>query len=66
MRIMIQRRHLFAHNAGKVDQEYLHKSGDTAVRLHETIRIDSGEVRRIVKLLRAIASNLLDGWESIA
>lgn len=64
--IMVQRRHLFAHNAGKVDQEYLDKSGDTSVRLHETIRIDSGEVRRLVKLLGTLSANLLDAHESIA
>jgi hypothetical protein len=63
---MFNRRHLFAHNGGKVDQEYLDKTGDTTVRLNEVIRVDSGEVRRLIGLVRQIAQNLQNGRDSIS
>lgn len=63
---MFNRRHLFAHSGGKVDQEYLDKTGDATVRLNEVIRVDSGEVRRLIMLVRQIAQNLQSERESIA
>jgi uncharacterized C2H2 Zn-finger protein len=62
---MFNRRHLFAHTGGRVDQEYLDKTGDATVRLNEVLTIDSGAVRRLIALLRQIARNLLDGRDSI-
>lgn len=62
---MFNRRHLFAHCGGKVDQEYLDSTGDTTVRLHQIIDVDSKEVRRLINLVKHVALNLLDGFETI-
>jgi hypothetical protein len=62
---MLQRRHILTHNGGKVDQDYLDQSGDKNVRLNERIRIASNEARRLIPLVRTIASNLLDDFESM-
>jgi len=62
---MFNRRHLFVHAGGKVDQEYIDKTGDTWVRLNEVVKVDSKEVRRLIGLVEQIAKNLLDGFESI-
>jgi hypothetical protein len=63
---MFQRRHLFSHNAGKVDQEYLDKTQDTTVRLHEVVQVRSNEVRRLITLVRGASARLLDGVESLS
>ncbi len=60
-----QKRHILTHNAGRVDQDYLDKSGDTSFKLYETIRIDSNEVNRLIGLLEACSTNLFEGFESI-
>jgi len=63
--LMVNRRHLFAHCDGRVDQEYLDKTGDSTVRLNEVVSIHSGEVRRLIALVTRIVNNLLDGFDSI-
>lgn len=63
---MFNRRHVFTHNAGKVDQEYLKKTGDTTVRLNEKIRLRSNEIKRLIPLVRQVANNLIEGYESIS
>jgi hypothetical protein len=38
---MFNRRHILVHNARRVDQEYLHRTGDSSVRFHEKIVVRS-------------------------
>jgi len=41
------RRHLIVHKAGRVDEEYIQKTGDNSVKLNQTIaQMLSGIVRR--------------------
>lgn len=63
---MFNRRHVLTHNGGRIDQEYLDNSDDTTVRLNQTIVVRSNEIRRLIPLLRTIAQNLFQGFESIA
>jgi DNA-directed RNA polymerase subunit RPC12/RpoP len=60
------RRHLLTHRAGRVDEEYLRKTGDTSVKLHQTIRIRSADIARLSKLLHQCASNLFDQFSNIS
>jgi hypothetical protein len=62
---MFNRRHLFAHNGGRVDQEYLNRTGDSTVRLNEVLRVRSKEVRRLLALVRRLAENLLDDLDAL-
>ncbi len=62
---MFQRRHLLVHRGGAVDQDYIDKTGDTTVRLNQTIRVGSNEVRRLLSLVRTIGVNFLDGFDAI-
>lgn len=66
LRRMFNRRHLFAHLGGKVDQEYLDRTGDPEVRLNEVLHVHSVDVRRLLALTQKVATNLLDGFESIS
>ena len=63
---MFNRRHVLTHSAGRVDQEYLDKSGDTSVRLNQKITVKKKEIQRLIPLLRKCAENLFKGFESIA
>ncbi|WP_139181556.1 hypothetical protein [Pelosinus fermentans] len=51
------RRHIYEHNAGIVDQEYLDKSQDTSVKLGQIVREKSSNVTSLIKLVRQIAVN---------
>jgi len=62
---MFNRRHLFIHNAGQVDQEYLNNTGDTSVRLNQMIRVRSREIRRLIPLVLECGQKLVQGYESI-
>jgi uncharacterized Zn finger protein (UPF0148 family) len=59
-------RHLLVHRAGRVDDEYIQKTGDTSVRLHQSIRIRSKEIARLSKLLRQCANDFFDQFTSIS
>ena len=63
---MFNRRHLFSHCGGMVDQEYLDRTGDGTVRLHQVVTVSSAEVRRLLSLVGRVAGNLLDGFESVS
>lgn len=63
---MFYRRHIFIHNAGRVDQEYLDRSKDTSVRLNQKIAVRSKEIFRLLSLLRSVSTNLFAGYESIS
>jgi hypothetical protein len=59
------RRHLLVHRAGRADEEYLKKTGDTSVKLHQRVRARSAEVSRLSKLLSRCASSFFDQFLSI-
>jgi hypothetical protein len=62
---MFNRRHLVIHTGSRVDQEYIQNTDDKTVRLHQVIRIDSNEVRRLIGLCEKAGRNLIAGFESI-
>lgn len=63
---MFHRRHVLTHNGGRIDDEYLQKTGDTSVRLNQKIAVHSNEIKRILPLLRKCGENLFQGFESIS
>ena len=65
LHIMFNRRHVFTHNAGRVDQEYLDNTGDNTVRLNEVLRVRSKEIRRLIPLVRDCGIRLICSYESI-
>ena len=62
---MFNRRHVFVHRGGRVDQQYLDKTGDTSVRLNQLLRVRSGQIRRLIPLVRSCGITLVRGYESI-
>lgn len=65
LNVMFNRRHVFTHKAGRVDQEYLDNTGDTTVRLNQVLRVRSKEMRRLIPLVRECGLRLIRGYESI-
>jgi hypothetical protein len=41
-------RHLFTHNNGCVDQEYLDNTGDKSVKLYQKVSVQSKEIARLI------------------
>lgn len=66
LNLMFNRRHVFTHNAGRVDQEYIDNTGDNSVRVNQVIRLRSREIKRLLPLVRAGSTALIDGVASIA
>lgn len=62
---MFNRRHVFTHNAGKVDQEYINNTGDTSVRINQVIKLRSREIKRLIPLVKKCASNLIRDFSSL-
>ena len=59
-----QKRHVFAHNAGVIDIDYIRKSGDTGATVGRKLSISSDEVQQLVPLLKQIAADLSAGLGS--
>jgi hypothetical protein len=60
-----QRRHVYEHNGGEVDEKYLHDSGDTSVRLKQAIRETQAGVHEFANLALRMARNLHRGFHDI-
>lgn len=53
-----QKRHVFAHKRGVVDQGYVDKSGDATVTVGHLMPLEEGEVVELVRILRLLANHL--------
>lgn len=62
---MFYRRHVYEHNGGEVDAEYIEQSGDNTVRLKEALRESQESAHRIVGLVMRMARNLNQGFHEI-
>jgi len=62
---MFHRRHVYEHNGGVVDEKYLKDSGDTSVRLRQTIRENQASAHRIIGLVAKMGQNLYDAFHDI-
>ena len=62
---MFQRRHVYEHNGGEVDEKYLRDSRDTSVRLKQTIRETQGAVHEFASLVLRIGRNFHCGFHDI-
>ncbi len=63
--IMFQRRHVFEHNGGVVDERYLERSGDTNLRLGQAIRETHENAARFAKTITNLAKKLDEGFHEI-
>jgi len=57
--IAFQARHLIAHRAGVVDEEYLQATGDASAVLGRKIVVTADEVRALATVIRSLGANLM-------
>jgi hypothetical protein len=57
---LFQKRHLFAHRAGVVDEEYRHRSGDMDAIVGRKISLNAKEVNRLIEHLKICGKKLYD------
>jgi predicted RNA-binding Zn-ribbon protein involved in translation (DUF1610 family) len=58
LQLLFQRRHLFAHQEGLVDDEYVERSGDTAYKPGQRIVVTERDVDAFADILLKLASGL--------
>jgi hypothetical protein len=57
-----QKRHVFAHKRGVVDQDYIDKTRDTSVTLGHLMPLEEAEIIELLRLLRPLASHLASSF----
>ena len=62
---MFLRRHVYEHNGGEVDEDYISQSGDTSVRLKQALRETQQSAHKTVGIVMRMAKNLHDGFHGI-
>src|SRR3989442_1626726 len=65
IRLMFLRRHIYEHNGGEVDQRYLDESGDTSVRLKQSLHEPPESIFRMTGLILRMARNLHVGFHEL-
>lgn len=59
LKLYFQRRHLFEHNNGMVDEQYLSKTGDTNYSVGQRLIIRKNEVEEVLKILKKLGDGIL-------
>ncbi|MEZ5024402.1 MAG: hypothetical protein R2728_14325 [Chitinophagales bacterium] len=54
---MFNIRHLFTHNNGQVDEEYIQNTGDTSMKVNQR-KIEKWNIKRIIELTKKMIINL--------
>jgi hypothetical protein len=63
--LMFYRRHVYEHNGGEADAQYIEQSGDRTVRLKQALHESQESAHRIVGLVIRMAKNLHQGFHEI-
>jgi hypothetical protein len=63
--MMFARRHVYEHNGGEADEQYITQSGDTSVRPKQALRETQESAHRTVGIVLRLAKNLHDGFHEI-
>lgn len=64
--ISFQKRHLVAHRAGVIDEQYIAATGDAQAEVGRKVRIDLKEVRVLLDLLARLGTSFNEAFSSAA
>lgn len=64
-KLMFHRRHVYEHEGGEADEEYIAKSGDKTVKPKQALRETIESAHRIATTVLRLASNLHNGFHEI-
>jgi hypothetical protein len=59
MNLMFQRRHIYEHNGGIVDEKYVEKSGDSSYKVGQRLVIHNREVKGFITIIKKLTKGLL-------
>lgn len=59
LKLYFQRRHLFEHNNGMVDEQYLSKTGDKNYSIGQRLIIRKTEIREVLNILKKLGKGIL-------
>lgn len=63
--LMFHRRHVYEHNGGEVDERYIRDSGDTTVKLKQSINENKKSASRLIENVKTLVENLHSGFHLI-
>jgi hypothetical protein len=63
--LMFLRRHVYEHNGGEVDEDYISQSGDKSVRLKQSLHETQETAHKTVGIVMRMAKNLHEGFHGI-
>ena len=66
LKVLFQQRHLFQHQDGIVDQDYIAKSGDTHYRIGQHIIVKQSDVLKYTDIVEKIGNRVLGFLEGVA
>ncbi len=58
MNIMFQRRHLYEHNGGIVDEKYIQKSHDNSYKIGQRLVVRKGEIIAFITIVKKLSEGL--------
>lgn len=58
MKLLFQRRHVFSHRQGLVDQAYIDRSGDTSYAVGQRLVVRQQDVRDLVALMKKLVAGI--------
>jgi hypothetical protein len=62
---MFARRHVYEHNGGEADAKYIEQSGDTTVRLKQSLSETQDSAHKIASVVNRMARNLHRGFHEL-
>lgn len=65
LKMMLERRHVYEHNAGVADERYVERSGDTSWRVGDLIRETEQNAHRLLSTLPIMGQNIHDDFHEI-
>ncbi len=63
--LMLQKRHIIAHNSSVVDQKYLDETKDSSVRLGQVIKVEAQELKKFINLLQKETKSFFEQFETL-
>jgi hypothetical protein len=62
---MFHRRHVYEHKGGEADEKYIRESGDSGIRVKQTLHETQETAHRLANLVTKMAENLHKGFHEI-
>ena len=65
LKILYQKRHIFAHNEGIVDAKYIKKSGDISYKEGQRVVVSDQDIDNLLYYLKKLGFGLKEACENV-